>query len=54
MVTRKEAYARNRRDRRILGTTRTKCKYCGCYLKGRHKIWCRSEDPKPFATLRAS
>jgi hypothetical protein len=23
-----------------------KCNYCGCWKKGRHKIWCRSEEAK--------
>ncbi len=21
-----------------------KCVYCGCYKKGRHKLWCRSKE----------
>ena len=44
MVTRKEYYKKNRKEREALGTTRTKCKDCGCYIKGRHKVWCNSEE----------
>lgn len=22
------------------------CEFCGCYTKGRHKIWCESEEAK--------
>ena len=49
MVTRGEGYKRNREDRIILAKRgivplRKKCKICGCYTKGRHKIWCGSEE----------
>lgn len=51
MITRKEAYKRNRKDRIILAKKgiaplRKRCKYCGCYIEGRHKIWCESEEAK--------
>ena len=44
MVTRKEMYAYNKRRRKHFGIIRKKCKFCGCYLPNRHKIWCRSEE----------
>ena len=40
MVTRKEQYARNRKYRKLLGIIRKKCEGCGCYIEGRHKVWC--------------
>ncbi len=51
MVTRGESYKRNRKERILLAKKwivplRKKCKFCGCYTKGRHKIWCESEEAK--------
>ena len=42
--TRGEYYKRRRKERRQFGTTRTKCKDCGCYIPKRHKVWCKSEE----------
>ena len=42
-MNRREWYKENSRRRKELGIVRKKCKYCGCYIKGRHKIWCKSE-----------
>jgi len=44
METRKQMYARRRKERLRFGKVRTKCKSCGCYTKGKHKRWCRSEE----------
>jgi len=51
MVTRGEWYKRNRKERIFLDkkgikTLRKKCKDCGCYIRGRHKHWCRSDEAK--------
>ena len=42
--TRRERYKETRRIRKKLGNERTRCKDCGCYIKGRHKVWCCSEE----------
>ena len=41
MRTRKERYEENRKIRNKLRIARKKCKYCGCYILGRHKGWCK-------------
>jgi hypothetical protein len=46
MVTRGEIYKQNRKHRRELGIVQTKCKFCGCYTKGKHKVWCRSDEAR--------
>lgn len=43
-MDRRERYRENRKQREILGGIRTKCDDCGCYIKGRHKVWCKSEE----------
>ncbi len=45
MITRKEMYAESRRARIKTGMVQHKCK-CGCYTKGRHKVWCDSLEAK--------
>ena len=44
--TRKEIYNENKKIRKKLGIIRNKCKYCGCYLPNRHKIWCNLNKNK--------
>lgn len=43
-VSRAIRYRAKRKERELLGITRTKCKDCGCYIKGRHRVWCKSEE----------
>ena len=41
MKTRKERYKENREIRKKLGIIRKRCSGCGCYIEGRHKVWCK-------------
>jgi len=43
-MNRKERYKQNRKFKEKLGITQTRCKDCGCYTKGRHKVWCKSKE----------